>query len=362
MRRRAPSTSVNAGAWRSLIGAEATPVRSCARVLRTRLPAAHSRDRGRRGLASGTRPALGRRHARSRPSPRRRTTPRPSGSSSCPTSAASTASTRSSRCASPSAATPPSRSTTSGARPASPSATTTSTTRSTSPRRTRPPCRPTSAPRSRGCARPRAARASTSSPSASASAGATRGSPRQAVTASRARSASTARPASATASPGRCSWRSRWKHPCSRCRRAPTSNITAEDNAALDRALDGGRRRARGRHLRGRPAQLLRPPAGRAPGGIRRRLGARHRVRRHALLTDSPGIRTSADRRPRRHGGGGPESARSSRRTRSATAMPSFSRTRPSRMCSGATASSFDAVASRCASSSARLARGVNGI
>ena len=49
------------------------------------------------------------------------------------------------------------------------------------------------------------------------------------------------------------------------------ANITAEDNAAFDAGADGRRGRARARHLRGRPAQLLRPQV----RGVRRRLGGR---------------------------------------------------------------------------------------
>ena len=53
--------------------------------------------------------------------------------------------------------------------------------------------------------------------------------------------------------------------------RRADQNITAEDNAAFDAALDRGRSRARARDVRRRAAQLLRPQA----GGVRRSLGRR---------------------------------------------------------------------------------------
>src|SRR5437868_5471641 len=52
----------------------------------------------------------------------------------------------------------------------------------------------------------------------------------------------------------------------------------------LRRGTHGGRRRARGGHLPGRAAQLLRPEAGRVRGRVRRRLAPRARVRRVALI------------------------------------------------------------------------------
>ena len=98
------------------------------------------------------------------------------------------------------------------------------------------------------------------------------------------------RPASATASPGPMQLRApRWRRRSSRCRPAPTQNITAEDNAAFDEALTAAGVEHEVVTYDGRAAQLLRPQAGRAPGGLRRRLGARHRVHRRALLTARDG-------------------------------------------------------------------------
>ena len=85
---------------------------------------------------------------------------------------------------------------------------------------------------------------------------------RAAATASPAPSASTAGRASATASPGPTHAPPRSHAPILALQAGDDANITAEHNAAFDAALDGGRRRARGRHLRGRAAQLLRPQAG----------------------------------------------------------------------------------------------------
>ena len=61
-------------------------------------------------------------------------------------------------------------------------------------------------------------------------------------------------------------------------------NITADDNAAFDARPDRRRRRARGRHLRRRAAQLLRPQARGVRRRVRRRLAADARVHRAALV------------------------------------------------------------------------------
>ena len=233
----------------------------------------------------------GRPSRRSRRRPTSRAAP---ASSSFPTSAGSTASTRSSRCASPSGAIPRSRSTTSAARPALRSVTTTSSTWSTCGRRRRPGFRRMSRRAWRTCARP----ATRSSRSASASAGGTRGSRRRADTGWPARSASTAAPAPARTEarvpPQRAA---EFEAPILALMGGADEGIAQRGRPRLRGGARAGRRRARGRHLPRRAAQLLRPAAGGVRRRLRGRVAARARVRRAA--TSRP-RRRAASRTARR--------------------------------------------------------------
>ena len=205
------------------------------------------------------------------------------GSSSCRTCAGSTASTRSWRSASPSAATRPSRSTTSAARRAWASATTTSRTWITSPRRRPEGSRPTSRAavaylRGNGASLGVHRRLLLRRPPLVARR-------RPAATAWRARSASTACRPSETACRARPSSAAEID---SADPRAPGRRRPEHHRGAQRRVRRGAhrrRRRARDRHLPGRTAQLLRPQVRRVRGGIRRCLGARARLRRPLQLS-----------------------------------------------------------------------------
>ena len=202
------------------------------------------------------------------PSPRFRTSRRDTAWLSCPTSGACTASTRSSRFASPSGGLPRSRSTTSAARPARRSAATTSSTWSTSRRRRPRGSRPTCALGSSTCARRAAVdlhgrlllrRAQL------VALGGRRARPGRGGRLLRA-------PGRArTAQPGPTQRAGEIDAPILALQAGDDQNIPAEVNAAFDAALAAAGRRARGRHLPGRAAQLLRPPL----RGVRRRVGGR---------------------------------------------------------------------------------------
>ncbi|HET6623248.1 MAG TPA: dienelactone hydrolase family protein [Gaiellaceae bacterium] len=168
---------------------------------------------------------------------RRRTGPPAPASWSCPTSAASTGSTRRSRSGSPSAGTRRSRSTTSGALPGPRSAPTTSSTCRASSRRPRRACRGTSARASRTSETPAAAR---SSPSASASAAATRGSRLRAVTASPAPSVFYGRPGEGRplGTPGPIQRAAEMTAPILALQGGDDPGIPVEDSQAFDEALD----------------------------------------------------------------------------------------------------------------------------
>ena len=166
-------------------------------------------------------------------------TSRPASASSCSrTCAASTTSTRSSRCASPSVGIRRSRSTTSAAPPASAKRDDDFEYMPHVRRRRRRASRPTSRPPSPYLRSP-AGGARRCSRSASASVAATRGSPRRRATVLRARSASTARRAGATGTPGptqrrrdggadpRPDGRGRREHPGRRQSRAFDAALTA---------------------------------------------------------------------------------------------------------------------------------------